>query len=249
MKRRSLFVTFEGIEGSGKTSQIVALARYLRRHDVSVVVTREPGGTRAGEEIRRIFLGPRGQGLSPWTELFLIEAARAQHLAEVIRPALAAGKVVLCDRFTDSTLAYQGYGRGLPHDVLRYLHRLGALSPSPELTLLFDLPVDEGLTRVTVRSAAIDPRARKRESRIDEESAAFHEKVRRGYLAIAGSQPRRVVRLSAGLNRAALRERVRTVVLARLGLDPALAGAVPTPPAPSRASKGEGGHGRPGGRG
>lgn len=221
MKRRGLFVTFEGIEGSGKTSQIVSLARYLKRQGVEVVVTREPGGTAAGEEIRRLFLGPRGAGLDPWTELFLMEAARAQHLAELIRPALAAGKVVLCDRFTDSTMAYQGSGRGLPLDVLRYLHRLGSLgTPLPDLTILFDLPVAEGLRRVGNRRTALDPRQRRRESRLDDEAIAFHEKVRRAYLALAGSQPRRMVKISASAPSDAIRDRVREIVLGRLGLGP-----------------------------
>ena len=131
MKRRGLFVTFEGIEGSGKSTQLRLLAAWLRKHDISCVVTREPGGTRAGDAIRTIFLGPSGHGLDPWAELFLVEAARAQHLEEVVRPALAAGRVVLCDRFTDSTLAYQGSGRGLPQPVIRRLHRLPALRPAP----------------------------------------------------------------------------------------------------------------------
>lgn len=221
MKRRGLFVTFEGIEGSGKTSQIVSLARFLRKQNIEVVITREPGGTGAGDEIRRLFLGPSGEGLEPWTELFLIEAARAQHVAEVIRPSIAAGKVVLCDRFTDSTMAYQGYGRGLPLDVLRYLHRLGSLgTPVPDLTILFDVPVSEGLKRVSDRKSALDPRRRRRESRLDEESAAFHEKVRKAYLALAGSQPRRMVKISASAPPDVVRTKVRDLVLARLGMAP-----------------------------
>jgi dTMP kinase len=218
VKPKSLFVTFEGIEGSGKTSQIVSLARTLRGYDRNVVVTREPGGTKAGDEIRRLFLGPKGAGLDPWAELFLVEAARVQHLAEVVRPALAAGKIVLCDRSTDSTIAYQGYGRGLPLDVIRYLHRLGALCPAPDLTLLFDLTVTEGLKRAGSRNSAIDPRLRSRESRIDDESIAFHERVRRGYLALAGSQPLRIIKIPAAAEPEVVRARVKEVVLGRLGL-------------------------------
>ena len=123
------FITFEGVEGSGKSTQLAELARRLRAARRRVVVTREPGGTPAGGAIRRIFLGPAGRGLEPWTELFLIEAARAQHLAEVVRPALEAAAIVLCDRFTDSTLAYQGDGRGLPLASIRTLHRLPSLRP------------------------------------------------------------------------------------------------------------------------
>ena len=118
-----------------------------------LLVTKEPGGTSAGRTIRRFFLGSPGEGLDPWTELFLMEAARSQHLAEVVRPALFSGTTVLCDRFTDSTVAYQGYGRGLPLDVIRFLHRLPGLRPAPDLTLIFDLPVARGLGRARGRNA------------------------------------------------------------------------------------------------
>ena len=170
MKRRGIFVTFEGIEGSGKSTQIRRLASWLRGHDIPVVVTREPGGTRAGDAIRTIFLGPAGRGLDPWAELFLVEAARAQHLEEVVRPALAAGRVVLCDRFTDSTLAYQGSGRGLAQPVIRRLHRLPALRPMPDLTILLDLPVAEGLARASGRNASVrrTGKGRASDTRIDE---------------------------------------------------------------------------------
>src|SRR5213594_540815 len=251
---RGLFITFEGIEGSGKTSQIKALAAWLRRRGLSVVVTREPGGTKAGEFIRRLFLGPRGRGLDPWAELFLIEAARAQHLAEVVRPALNAGKIVLCDRFTDSTIAYQGHGRGLPLDVIERLHRLPALRPAPDLTFLFDLPVREGLARAAGRnpalarrtvtrrvvpharsplhpgaSAALNEsgarpksssadgrsaggRGRHSETRLDEEPAIFHGKVRRGYRAIAKAEPRRVVLVPGKQDPRVIQDCLRTVV-------------------------------------
>jgi len=218
MKRRGLFVTFEGIEGSGKSTQLRLLGAWLRKHDISCVVTREPGGTRAGDAIRTIFLGPSGHGLDPWAELFLVEAARAQHLEEVVRPALAAGRVVLCDRFTDSTLAYQGSGRGLPQPVIRRLHRLPALRPAPDLTLFFDLPVCEGLDRARGRNASAH-RARKGRApatRLDDESAAFHTRVRRGFLALARREPRRFVTIPAGGTPAQVAHAVREAFVTRL---------------------------------
>ena len=212
------FITFEGIEGSGKTTQLAVLAHSLRAIGYKVVVTREPGGTAAGDAIRRIFLGPAGRGLEAWSELFLVEAARSQHLAEVVRAAIEARAIVLCDRFTDSTLAYQGYGRGLPRKTIRTLHRLPALQPAPDLTLLFDLPVREGLARASGRNAAPKRRAGGRETRIDDEPLAFHERVRRGFLAIARGEPRRVIRIDAAPDRAAVALAVEKAVLARLRL-------------------------------
>ena len=214
MKRRGLFVTLEGIEGSGKSSQASILAAELRRRGHRVILTREPGGTRAGEAVRRLFLGPAGRGLDPWAELFLVESARAQHLAEVIRPALAAGRVVICDRFTDSTLAYQGYGRGLPRRVIRALHRLAGLRPEPDLTLLFDLPVDEGLARASGRNSA--SAGKRRESRIDTEAAAFHERVRRGYRLIARREPSRVELIPGSADRRSIGGIVLSRVTRRL---------------------------------
>ncbi len=216
MTKRGLFVTFEGIEGSGKSTQLAELARRLRAARRRVVVTREPGGTPAGDAIRRIFLGPAGRGLEPWTELFLIEAARAQHLAEVVRPALEAGAIVLCDRFTDSTLAYQGAGRGLQIASIRTLHRLPTLRPAPDLTILFDLPAREGLARASGRNLARRGRGRSRETRIDDEPLAFHERVRRGYLSIARRDRRRVVRVDASADQGAIAARVEEIVRGRL---------------------------------
>src|SRR5262245_46353603 len=172
MGLRGWFITFEGIEGSGKSTQIRALARALGRRGHRVLVTREPGGTPAGEAIRRIFLGAAGSGIDPWTEVFLVEAARAEHLARVVRPALANGAIVLCDRFTDSTLAYQGAGRGLPLEPLRRLHAMAALGPPPDLTIVLDVPLRTGLARATERNRS--GRRRSGGARLDEESSAFH---------------------------------------------------------------------------
>ena len=182
-----------------------------------MIVTKEPGGTPAGAAIRRLFLGPRGAGLDPWTELFLMEAARAQHLAGVVRPALLSGTTVLCDRFTDSTIAYQGYGRGLPLEVIQHLHGLPGLRPAPDLTLIFDLPVDQGLARASERNARLSHR--RREGRIDAERAAFHAKVRRGYLAVAASEPARVVIVPAGGSPETVEQKVRRIVLSRMGFE------------------------------
>lgn len=182
-----------------------------------MLVTREPGGTKAGDALRRIFLGRRGEGLDPWTELFLVEAARAQHLTEVIRPSLLSGQTVLCDRFTDSTLAYQGFGRRLPVKVISALHRLSGLQPAPDLTLLFDLPVRRGLERARSRNAG-DPR-KQREARIDAERAAFHERVRRGFRYVAVREPHRVVVIPAAGTPADVEHLVRSAVFRRMGID------------------------------
>jgi dTMP kinase len=220
MTRRGLFITFEGIEGSGKSTQISELARRLAARRRRVVTTREPGGTAAGDAIRRIFLGPAGHGLDAWTELFLIEAARAQHLSEVVRPALEAGAIVLCDRFTDSTLAYQGAGRGIPAASIRTLHRLPSLGPAPDLTILLDLPVREGISRAAGRNASRKPRGRGRETRIDDEPLAFHERVRRGFLTLARREPRRIIRVDAAADPSAISARIEEIVLRALGPAP-----------------------------
>lgn len=181
--RRGLFVTFEGPEGAGKTTVMRAVAERLRADGRAVVETREPGGTRAGERVRAILLDRDLAGMRPEAEAFLFCAARAELVAQIIRPALANGCVVLCDRFTDSTLAYQGYGRGLDVAALRALNDLATGGLTPDRTLLFDLPVDEGLRR---RHAAPDAI-----TRLDAESIAFHERVAAGYRALAAAEPRR----------------------------------------------------------
>lgn len=210
------FVTFEGIEGSGKSTQVALLARVLRRGGREVVVTREPGGSPLGLEIRALMLSGRGDGMDGWAELFLIEAARTEHLRRVVRPALERGAVVLCDRFTDSTLAYQGFGRGLPLAAIRALHRLPALGPRPDLTILLDLPVGQGLIRARSRNRGPSAARRRSESRIDNEPTAFHTRVRRGFLAIARSEPNRVVVVPAKGEVAAVGTTIAAVARARL---------------------------------
>jgi dTMP kinase len=205
----SLFVTFEGIEGSGKSTHLQALAAHLRTAGHVVVETREPGGTAAGREIRRLLLGPEALPLTPLAELFLYLADRAQHVDEVIRPALAAGRIVLCDRFSDSTLAYQGYARGLDLDVLRALDERARGGIAPTLTVLLDCPVDEGIARARGRAATAD--------RFERETVAFHERVRAGFRALAAGDPRRFVVIDASAPIADVQARVVEEVLRRLG--------------------------------
>jgi dTMP kinase len=185
---RGIFITFEGIEGCGKTTQITILARALEKQGHQVVITREPGGSPIANQIRSILLSADNVAMVPLTELFLYEAARAQHLSEVVTPALDRGAVVLCDRFTDATIAYQGYGRGLDLSTISTLNRLATSGLTPQLTLLFDCDVETGLGRAQARIASLTG---EREERFELESLAFHERVRQGYLALAQQEPER----------------------------------------------------------
>lgn len=184
-----MFITFEGPEGSGKTTQLGLLVEYLTGRGRQCLVTREPGGTRLGAEIRKILLNPDSRGMAPLTELFLYEADRAEHLHRRIRPALEAGKVVVCDRFYDATVAYQGYGRGISLDFLHHLHRVLTGGLAPDLTLLLDLDPEVGLVRTwsQMQHGGRDPA----EARFEAETLAFHRRVRDGYLALARSEPQR----------------------------------------------------------
>ncbi len=201
------FVTFEGPEGGGKSTQAERLTAALARRGFNAFATREPGGTRAGETIRQLLLRPGGRPLAAWTEALLFTASRAQLVAEVIRPRLEAGEVVVCDRFIDSTLAYQGSGRGLDLALLRSLQQAATGALEPGLTILLDLPVEEGLARIPRQ--ALD--------RLDREAAAFHQRVRDAYLEMAGAEPSRWVVLDARAGADALAERVFQTVLERLG--------------------------------
>lgn len=184
-----LFITFEGIDGCGKTTQLRLLAAWLRERGREVVETVEPGGTAIGREIRRILLDPANTAIRSRTELLLYFASRAQNVDEVIRPALESNGVVLCDRFTDSTIAYQGCGRGLETDVILDLHRIACGALKPDVTVLIDIDLDTSLARARRRNE----RTNRNESRIDEESREFHERVRRGYLTLAADEPDRFV--------------------------------------------------------
>jgi dTMP kinase len=183
-----VFLTFEGIEGSGKTTQLRRLAERIP----NAVVTKEPGGTPTADRIRAILLDPESH-LDRVAELFLFAASRRQHVVDLIRPALQRGQVVLCDRFTDSTLAYQGFGRVIDLDQLRTLNAWATDSLIPDLTLLFDLPEEVGLARARSRNAASTPH----EGRFEAEDLRFHRRVREGYLALAVAEPKRWVKIDA----------------------------------------------------
>ncbi|HJX10100.1 MAG TPA: dTMP kinase [Candidatus Binatia bacterium] len=184
------FITFEGGDGTGKTTQLKALERHLQSKGCSCVSTREPGGTSLGKLIRQVLLEVGKQPIASPTELFLYLADRAQHVQEVILPAIDGGKIVLCDRYTDSTLAYQGYGRGIDLDLLRQLNEFANRGVKPDLTLLLDCPVELGLSRTAQRQSNAGS-ARGREDRFEREKVEFHEKVRAGFLAMAGAEPER----------------------------------------------------------
>lgn len=186
--RTPQFIAFEGPEGGGKSTQLRAVAAALRAAGVAVTTTREPGGTAIGEQIRAVLLGTENRAMLAETETLLLLAARAQHAAEVIVPALGRGDTVLCDRFVGATYAYQGYGRGLNLALLQQLQGFAVGSLVPDLTLLYDLPEDIGLARR--RSAG-------EVNRLDAADAAFHRRVRAGYLALATADPRGWVVLDA----------------------------------------------------
>jgi dTMP kinase len=185
----SLFITFEGVEGSGKTTQIQRLKKYLTQKGIPCKATREPGGCPIGEKVRKILLNPDHREMVPLSELLLYEAARAQHVKEVIGPFLKKGGVILCDRFSDATIAYQGYGRKID---LRWIERLNHFSSrgiKPDVTFLLDCPSDVGLKRALKRNRTLK---QEKEERFEKEKIQFHQRVRKGYLALAKKEPHRV---------------------------------------------------------
>lgn len=183
-QQRGLFITFEGPDGGGKSSQVRRIANTLKQNGYNVVTTREPGGTRVGDKLREIILDPAHKGMEPVAEAFLYAAARAQHVAEVIRPAVEDGKIVLCDRYVDSSIVYQGYGRGLPIDFVREINRMATEGLVPDLTILLDLPVEIGLMRAKKGGIL-------KGDRLEREKVEFHERVRQGYLRLAQENPGR----------------------------------------------------------
>ena len=190
---RGKFITFEGLDGSGKSTQIEKLARALRAHSVSVTVTREPGGTAAGEKIRAVLLHSTTSGLSPLAEMALMFASRAQHIHEVILPAMAEGRMVLCDRFTDSTEAYQGAGRKLGTRAVLALHEILCGGLQPDLTILLDNDVSLSIGRARRRNRRHkSTRPERDENRFEQENRAFFGRVRSAYLEIAAREPQRV---------------------------------------------------------
>ncbi|MGE4407942.1 dTMP kinase [Pseudomonas sp.] len=200
---KGLFITLEGPEGAGKSTNREYLAGRLRARGLDVVLTREPGGTPLAERIRELLLTPADEPMAVDTELLLVFAARAQHLAQVIRPALARGAVVLCDRFTDATYAYQGGGRGLSLERIAQLETFVQGDLRPELTLIFDLPVDVGLARAAARG---------RLDRFEQEGMRFFEAVRRAYLERAQAAPARYRVLDAGQPLAAVQQDIEALI-------------------------------------
>lgn len=203
------FIVFEGPEGGGKTTQVRAAAAALAARGLPVTVTREPGGTAIGERLRAVLLDADNCAMLPQTEALILFAARAQHVHEVVEPALARGDVVLCDRYVGATYAYQGYGRGLALESLRRMQALAAGALAPGLTLLLDLPPDIGLAR---RATAGEV------NRLDAAGLAFHQRVRAGYLALAAAEPERWVVVDARRSADEVAANVRKVLGERLGL-------------------------------
>ncbi|MFN2137424.1 MAG: dTMP kinase [Candidatus Promineifilaceae bacterium] len=203
-----MFITFEGPEGSGKSTQLPLLADYLRQQGYKVVTTREPGGTEIGDQIRAVLHDVGNTSMYPASEFLLYSASRAQLVRELIAPALEENKVVLCDRYADSSIAYQGYGRGLDLDALNEITCFATGGLAPDLTILLDLDVEAGLSRRIAGDEEMN--------RLDLETIAFHNRVRDGYRRLAEAQPSRWVTVDAGRDPAAIQQDLRAIVMRRL---------------------------------
>lgn len=202
-----IFVTLEGPEGAGKTTQLKLLSRHLEALGHKHIVTRDPGGTSLGRQLRRILLHAETP-VCPLTELLLYEADRAQHIAEVIKPALADGLLVLCDRYIDSTVAYQGYGRGLDFGLIDRLNQIATGGLKPELTILFDIESEAGLARLHPSG----------HDRLEREAITFHHKVRNGYLEMAEKEPERWQIIDSARPMSAVQEDLRRILGEKFGL-------------------------------
>ncbi|HKA24214.1 MAG TPA: dTMP kinase [Candidatus Eisenbacteria bacterium] len=205
---RGLFVTFEGIEGTGKSTQVALAAERLSRRGMATLVTREPGGTPLGESLRALLLARREAGSDPLVETLLMVADRAEHVRAVIRPGLAQGKVVLCDRHADATVAYQGGGSGVDLQKIAEWNRLATGGLVPDLTVLLDLPPAHAVERLEARAKALD--------RFESEPVSFFERVRRTYLDLAAASPQRWLVLAAESPSEELAERIEAEILRRL---------------------------------
>lgn len=202
----SLFITFEGGEGSGKSTQASALHRRLQERGIPVILTHEPGGTPLGDKITELLKWSHNVPILPLAELLLFNASRAELVSEVIKPSLESGKIVICDRYTDSTIAYQSYGRGLPLSLVRRMNSAATNGLKPDLTVLVDLPVEVGLKRKKGESP----------DRFQKEALAFHQKVREGYLKIAQGEPTRFLVVDATKTKEAIEEIIWQKVLGLL---------------------------------
>ena len=212
----ALFITFEGLDGSGKSTHLRDAFQWLEANDIRCQVAQEPGGTPLGEAIRETFLDPRWGEIDGTVEAFLVFASRRQHLLEVIEPALADGRHVICDRFTDSTFAYQGYGRGVPISILKEVDRLATGGRVPDRTLLFDLPAEDARQRGQSQA--------RRESeegvtRLDAEALEFYGKVRRGYLDLAEEHPGRFVVIDSAGTYETTQQQVRSALSEIFGIE------------------------------
>jgi dTMP kinase len=213
-----MFITFEGIEGCGKSTQAKRIAARLERAGVSLILTREPGGTPIGNDIRKILLSSMNRDLPPLAELFLYEADRVLHMEQVIKPALAKHKWVLCDRFFDATTAYQGYARGQDLSMTASLNEIASLGMVPNLTFLLDCPVEVGIGRALKRNAeseVVD------QDRFEKEKMVFHEAVRNGYLDLAEQNPKRFIIVDATEPEGRLEQIIYDHLDARVDLSPA----------------------------
>ncbi|MEE8163577.1 MAG: dTMP kinase, partial [Anaerolineae bacterium] len=208
----SLFITFEGPEGSGKTTQIELLSEYLEEKGYPVLATREPGGTSIGDQVRAILLDPQNTEMLPASEALLFSSARAQIVNRVIRPHLAQGGIVLCDRYADSTLAYQGYGHGLDLEMLHTITALATEELKPDLTIYLDIDVEEGLRRKLAAHKA----GKTEWNRMDRQETAFHRRVRDGYLQMAAREPDRWLVIDATQPLEAIQALIRARVEAKL---------------------------------
>lgn len=212
------FITFEGLDGCGKSTQLARLAEKLSQHGFSVVMTREPGGTDTGEKIRRLLLDTRTSGLAPMAELALMFASRAQHIQEVILPGLNAGQIVLCDRFTDSSEAYQGGGRKLGSEPVLELHRVLCGDLKPDLTILMDSDIGASVERARRRNLSRDT-ANSDEGRFEKENRAFFTRVHNAYLEIAKREPERIAVIDARGTPDRTHAKILQTVLAKIGAE------------------------------
>jgi dTMP kinase len=208
LRRPGIFITLEGIDGTGKSTQLRLLVDYLRKHGWQVRATREPGGTHLGERIRAILLASSTARLAPLAELALMYAARAQHLEEVVRPALAQGKIVVSDRYNDASFAYQGFGRKLAVRTVQAFDRIVCGHTQPDLTIILDLNPQTALARARGRES----RRKSKRGRFESQGIEFHKRVRAGYQAIARKEPRRVKVVRADRSVAQVQEEIRSLV-------------------------------------